>query len=220
MLFRSNNLADPADLKYDDWFELYNAGDSAVNLAGYYLTDNLANRTQYQIPPGYSLLAKGYLLVWADNQTNENSAARIDLHVNFQLAKSGEAIGLFAPDGTTAVDFVLFGAQTNDVSQGRCPDGAANIVYLPSPSPRGANSCAPAAPAFASVTLAGNGSLALEFPTVNGKLYRVEYKNDLSDPQTPWLPLGGNRPGTGANLTVSDTLGPQPQRFYRLVLLN
>jgi hypothetical protein len=60
--------------------------------------------------------------------------------VNFNLNKGGEAIGLFAADGTQ-IDAVTFGAQTSDVSEGRCPDGTASIVFLPTPTPRAANIC-------------------------------------------------------------------------------
>ena len=91
------------------------------------------------------LAPRGHLLVWADNQASQNTVAgvpRPDLHVNFQLALGGEAIGLFAADGT-AIDFISFGPQTNDVSQGRFPDGAAGIYYMPGTvTPRAANQLA------------------------------------------------------------------------------
>ncbi len=126
--------------KYDDWFELYNPGQKTVSLGGYFLTGTLTNKLQFQIPNGYTIPAAGYLLVWADSETNQNSSARPDLHVNFQLSKKGDAIGLFTADGTQ-IDAVTFGVQTNDVSQGRCPDGAANIVFFPTPTPLAPNTC-------------------------------------------------------------------------------
>ena len=99
----TGTLADPADASFDDWFELYNAGDVAVDLGGYFLTDNLGNRNQYRIPTNgnYVIPAGGYLLVWADNDPNQNSEDLPDLHADFQLSRSGEAIGLFSPDGQT-----------------------------------------------------------------------------------------------------------------------
>ncbi len=133
-------LADPADGGYEDWFELYNAGTESVNLGGYYLTDNLANKFQFQIPDNghYVIPPGGFLLVWADNEANQNSTNRADLHVNFALSKGGEALGLFAADGTM-IDAVTFGAQTTDVSEGRFPNGAANIYSMPTPTPRASN---------------------------------------------------------------------------------
>ena len=89
-------LADPAGSllspEYDDWIEIYNASTNTIDLGGYYLTDNLGNKTQYRVPSNgqYVIQPGGFLLVWADNQTNQNSAEQTDLHVNFQLARTGE----------------------------------------------------------------------------------------------------------------------------------
>src|SRR6185369_10298538 len=96
---------------YDDWFELYNGGSSAVDLSGYTLTDNLADPTKYVIPPGIAISAGGHLLFWADGSTNSG------VHTNFKLSLAGDSIGFFAPNGTQ-VDAVTFTGQTNDVSQG------------------------------------------------------------------------------------------------------
>jgi regulation of enolase protein 1 (concanavalin A-like superfamily) len=138
----TRTLMEPIGLRYEDWFELYNPGNTDVELGGYYLTDNLANKNQFKIPDGYRVPARGYLLVWADNASGNNSTNSPDLHVNFQLSKSGEAIGLFASDGT-AIDSITFGAQTNDLSQGRYPDGGSTITNLPVPTPRIANYALP-----------------------------------------------------------------------------
>lgn len=132
--------ADPADNNYEDWFEIYNPGSSPVDLGGYYLTDTLTNQTQFLIPADghYTIPPHGHLLVWADNESGQNSTNRADLHVNFALSKGGEAIGLFAADGTQ-IDAVVFGAQTSDRSEGRFPDGTATVVPLAIPTPRAAN---------------------------------------------------------------------------------
>ena len=128
-------IIDPATSSYDDWFEIYNPSNVTANLAGYYLTDTLTNQLQFQIPAGYTIPPHGFLLVWADNKSSANTNTNPDLHVNFKLDKAGEAIGLFAPDGT-AVDAVTFGAQTTDVSEGRYPDGGSSRVFMPIPTPR------------------------------------------------------------------------------------
>jgi hypothetical protein len=73
------------------------------------------------------------------------------MHANFALSKGGEAIGLFAADGTT-IDAITFDAQTSDVSQGRFPNGAANIYDMPTPTPRAANIVPNTAPVLASLT--------------------------------------------------------------------
>lgn len=136
----ASTLADPADGDFEDWIELYNPGPDAVDLGGCYLTDTLTNWFQFRIPATghYVVPPGGYLLVWADNESDQNSANRADLHVDFALGKGGEAIGLFAADGA-ALDAITFGRQTTDVSQGRCPDGTAHICAMPTPTPRAPN---------------------------------------------------------------------------------
>ena len=133
-------LADPADGQFEDWFELYNAGTNTADLGGCYLSDHPTNAFQFRIPDNsrYTLPPGGYLLVWADNESGQNSADRADLHVNFALSKGGDAIVFSAPDGTL-VDAVSFGAQVSDVSQGRFPDGAPTLMSLTLPTPRGPN---------------------------------------------------------------------------------
>lgn len=138
MADNATTLADPADGDFEDWFELYNPTDSVADLSGFYLGTSLTNKTKFKIPAGYTIPARGRLLVWADNETGQNATNRADLHVNFKLSKSGEAIGVFAEDGTV-VDFVVFGAQTTDATEGRFPDGSATIMALTTPTPRTGN---------------------------------------------------------------------------------
>ncbi|HKQ40077.1 MAG TPA: lamin tail domain-containing protein, partial [Verrucomicrobiae bacterium] len=124
---------DPADGNFEDWFELYNASPFDADLSDYYLTDALTNRTKWRIPDGTIIPPNGFLLVWADEETEQNGFTN-QLHANFRLSQTGEEIGLYAPDGTP-IDTVIFGDQTNNVSQGRYPDGGASIITLAPPTP-------------------------------------------------------------------------------------
>jgi hypothetical protein len=139
MALNGTSLADPADQDYEDWFELYNAGSSAVDLTSYSLTDNLTNRNEFVVPPGYVMPPGGFLLVWADKETGQNKATNLDLHASFKLSSTNGDIGLFSPDGVL-VDSVSYGTQTSDVSAGRFPDGGALPLYsMDLPTPRSAN---------------------------------------------------------------------------------
>jgi hypothetical protein len=138
MAQNQNDLTDPADNDHDDWFELYNPNDYAVDLGGYYLTDNLTNQTQFRIPNGYVVPAGGYLLVWADNESGQNNTNRADLHAEFALSRTGDAIGLFTSDGAL-VDSITFTNQTTDVSEGRYPDGAVTLYSMTNTTPREPN---------------------------------------------------------------------------------
>jgi hypothetical protein len=119
---------------YDDWIEIYNLGDTSVDMAGMYLTDNLTSPTKFHIPTGYSsqttIPAGGFLIFWADDETTQGP-----LHTNFKLSGSGEEIGLFDTDGATPIDTIVFGEQTTNVSYGRYPDAEENWRFFPIPTP-------------------------------------------------------------------------------------
>ncbi len=133
-------FADPVNGTFDDWFELYNPNSAAADISGFYLTDDLSNPTQSQVPAGTVIPPYGFLLVWADKNTSLNgSGANGDIHVNFKLPQSGMTLGFFASNGTLQ-DTVTFGAQLENVSQGLFPDGNTNAIYFfTNWSPRASN---------------------------------------------------------------------------------
>ncbi len=216
MAENQGGLFNPATGKYDDWFELYNPTAVPANLSGFYLTDALNNSLQYQIPPGFQVPAHGFLLVWADDKTSANTNTS-SLHVPFKLSKTGEEIGLFAPDGT-AIDAVVFGAQTANISEGRYPDSGALRIFMPTPSPEGPNILPPASgpPRVSDFALQPDGTCLLTFDASPGHIYRLEFKDDLSE--ATWRPLGTNQFATGTPQFFSDAPN-EPQRFYRVVLV-
>ena len=135
MASNTRTLTNLVNGKKDDWFELYNVGTTPVDLTGYFLSDSLTNRTQFQIPAGFVVPPGGFLLVWADEETKANTNGSPQLHTNFKLGAGGEDLALFGPDGAL-VDGFSFGAQQADVSQGRFPDGQPGaLVDLEQPSP-------------------------------------------------------------------------------------
>lgn len=214
MAANTRAVADPADGDYDDWFEIFNPNPEAVNLEGCFLTDTLANPTKFRVPAGSVVPAQGFLLVWADEETGQTRPGG-DLHVNFKLAQSGEALGLYAPDGAR-IDSVVFGPQTDNVSQGRYPDGAPTLHFMTTPTPRAANVIRPPLqpPVLTAVRLEPGGVLTFTFATQPGYLYQVEYAGNLDDAN--WQPLGVAQAGTGAPIVVADAVGASPRRFYRV----
>lgn len=223
-------FADPADGSYQDWFELYNPNNFPVNLSGYFLTDNLGIPNKFTVPTNTYVPALGFRLVWADNQTNQNGmGTNGDLHANFQLSNNGEAIGLYAPDGTPQ-HIIVFGPQFENVSQGLYADGNTNAIYLMTNfTPRAANYLPPppgpiAPPGKAvppQLTLTGklpDGSLLFEFSTTPGWTYRVEFKSELGG--TAWTALTADVVATGASLTFTDTPENAAQRFYRVIVVH
>ncbi|MCX5645485.1 MAG: lamin tail domain-containing protein [Phycisphaerae bacterium] len=141
MASNRTTLADPQG-QFDDWIELYNAGDTVVNVGGMYLTDDPVVPRKWRIPAGLpglrsgmAISPKGYLIIWADGDILDAG-----LHANFKLGAGGEEVRLFAADGVTPIDSLEFGQQTPDVSYGRYPDGGQTLRFFGVPTPGRANS--------------------------------------------------------------------------------
>jgi hypothetical protein len=210
-----DGLADPTDNLFQDWFELFNPNANTFNLAGYYLTDNLTQPTKWRIPENTLIAARGFLLVWADNDTDQNTGlSGSDLHAGFQLSAGGEAIGLFAPNGVTPQSTVHFDQQIENVSQGFFPDGATNLVYsMTNFTPRAANTLLGP---LRIADLSFNGTtVTLTWGAIPGRTYRLEYKDDLSAPAWNWL--GDPIEAVGSTAFVSDIVSLTGRRFYRLL---
>lgn len=118
---------------YPDWIELFNSGNSAIDLGGMYLTDDLA-KLKWRFPNGTIIEPNSYLLVWADADIGRSS-----LQVNFNLLANGGVIGLFASDGKSLIDLILYEKQIRDVSYGRIPNGSSSWDYLETPTAGKAN---------------------------------------------------------------------------------
>ena len=121
---------------FEDWIELYNAGDSPLDLGGMYLTDRLSDSTQWQVPPGVTIEAGAYLVLWSDDDTEQG-----DTHMNFKLSAAGETIALYDSDqfGRAPIDTITFEAQDADIAYGRCPDGSTNLRSLVQATPGESN---------------------------------------------------------------------------------
>ena len=155
-ILASNATATPeiADFSdYPDWIELYNGGTSAIDLGGYYLSDNLGQPFRWRIPNGATIPAGGFLLVWADgydsypglylerpfwNESQYHYFTTRSYHSNFKLSALGEAVGLFSPNGSR-IDSITYGEQAVDISYGRYPDGAADWRYFGEPTAGASN---------------------------------------------------------------------------------
>jgi hypothetical protein len=126
----------------DDWIEIYNYGDSAVNIGRMYLTDNQSAEAGWRVPDNNpaatTIPPKGFLLIWADEETDEGT-----LHAGFKLGADGENIRLFAAGGKTLIDEVTFGRQDENRSYGRIPDGSEDWQTIATPTPGKSNTSAP-----------------------------------------------------------------------------
>jgi len=127
------------DGDFSDWIEIYNAGVQTVDLSGWYLTDNVGNRTKWRLPNGLVLPAGEYLLIWASNKNRQGLGAA--LHTNFKLSKAaGNYLGLIYSDGMTVVSaFAAYPIQYDDVSYGRDRLDQSLLGYFSTPTPGAVN---------------------------------------------------------------------------------
>jgi hypothetical protein len=120
---REGDILD-ADGDSSDWIELYNPTTAALDLGGWYLTDNSGKLTKWQLPHPTILPPDGYLLVFASGK--DRTAG--ELHANFKLAAEGGYLALVMPDGRTVAHAyepgyppqlrdISYGLVLNDVSQ-------------------------------------------------------------------------------------------------------
>ncbi len=99
MADNSNTLEDE-DGDSSDWIEIYNPTSLPVNLDGWYLTDNPADKTQWRFP-AVTIEAGGFIVLFASGK--DRAVAGKELHTNFSLTSSGEYLALVAPDSVSVI---------------------------------------------------------------------------------------------------------------------
>jgi hypothetical protein len=123
--------------EFDDWIEIYNSSDQAIDIGGMYLSDDKTNpfnsRLPLDNPSATTIPAKGFIIVWADGSPGQGP-----LHLDFSLSNAGEDVALFYKDGRL-IDSITYGAQTENQSMGRSVDGAGSWVNFGSPTPGASN---------------------------------------------------------------------------------
>jgi hypothetical protein len=110
----------------DDWFELYNPEANPVHIGGFFVTDDpsVSGRTNTQIAQLTFIAPRGFILLQADGEIDKGPD-----HVGFSISVLGETLRLY--NNITQVDEIPLLVQTPGVSEGRYPDGSANIVQFP-----------------------------------------------------------------------------------------
>lgn len=126
----NNEIIDDEFGEKDDYIELYNAGDEAIDIAGWYITDTPVNKRMHQFATNTSnkttIPAKGRIILWADKQPEQGA-----LHLDFALSKDGETIVLSYENEDKEliiVDKVAFPDLKKNTSYSRNPDGSDNWV--------------------------------------------------------------------------------------------
>jgi hypothetical protein len=111
-----------ADGDSSDWIELYNPTAQAVDLGGWYLTDDPDELTQWQFPAGTRIGPNAYLVVFASGKNRTSG----QLHTNFKLSADGGYLALVKSDGRTIASEYspAYPAQLPNISYGLTPCSA------------------------------------------------------------------------------------------------
>ena len=127
---------------YEDWVELYNNTNDAIDLNGYYLSDKLNNPTKWQFTESLVIQPNGFEIIYLSgrDQMNDNGQYDNGPHTNFKLSQTryNEYIALSNSNGELLSYFAMSPAQLNH-SMGRVGDGAEEWGVFSSPSPGGSN---------------------------------------------------------------------------------
>ncbi len=112
-----------------DWLEIFNSGPDPVSLAGLFLvqSNGAHHLRSLSFVPG-----RGYVQLFADAKSGAN-------HLDFKLSGTGASVALYDASGLE-LDRINYGPQLENASQGRLPDGSANVAdFLMSQSPGARN---------------------------------------------------------------------------------
>lgn len=127
--------------EFEDWIEIFNAGNETVNLSGLYLTDDITNPFKWMIPYGNEnealLNSDDHMVFFADEDQEQGF-----YHTNFQLSAAGEEVALVfrnAENEPVILDQIVFGSIDDDQSYGRNGDGSSDWIVFPIPTPDAAN---------------------------------------------------------------------------------
>lgn len=132
MTGNSSMFMDPT-YNYSGWVELYNAGDAAVLLFGYYLSDDPNQPKKYRITSTSKRIPpKGYLVCWFDHNDIRSD------QVNFKLDHDGGELALYNISGVEVAK-VNYPKQIQNVSYARISEGSEAWGFCTTPTPGASN---------------------------------------------------------------------------------
>ncbi len=127
---------------FEDWVEFYNPSGTAVDISGYWLSDNAANPQKWAFPAGATVPANGYRIVLLTGRGSYQPNFLGGLNANFKVNQTaGEEI-VFSNSGGAVLESYDFDSMTPNQSNhswGRVPNGSATWAILTNPSENAAN---------------------------------------------------------------------------------
>ncbi len=118
---RNEDTIQDRDGDTPDWLEVFNPTAEAIDLNGYWLTDDPGDLTGWRMP-SVTLEPGGYRMIFASGK--DRSEPDGELHADFKLDRDAEYLALIAPDGQTVVHEFSpeYPEQVADIAYGVAPD--------------------------------------------------------------------------------------------------
>ena len=111
------------------YIELYNFGNDTIDVAGFFLTNDVNDYNNYaQIQTGSdsTKIAPGeFLLIWSDDTPTQGI-----LHLDALLSNTGGQLALYEQDTSTIVDLMSYYIQAPDMAYAREQDGGGDWMYM------------------------------------------------------------------------------------------
>lgn len=119
--------------KKNDWIELYNTTNEAIDVAGMYLSDKLDNPKKFQIPatldPSTVIPAHGHMVIWADKLESLTQ-----LHADFKLNNEDNCSVMLTAADESWSDTLTYCRHTGYQSVGLYPDGGSQLYVMDRPT--------------------------------------------------------------------------------------
>lgn len=137
--YSCSNASGPVDAfgLREDWVEFYNAGASAYDLSGFFLSDTDNNLQKWEIPAGASVPAGGYALVFFSGR---GVLSGTQIHPAFTLTQTKHETIILTSSSGMVIDSITMTKMTQkDHSYGRTTNGAGTWSLFTTPTPNAAN---------------------------------------------------------------------------------
>jgi len=175
---------------YADWVEIFNSGDTAVDLSGWGLSDNPEKPRKWQFPAGTTIRPGEYRVILCDKDTEKNGTT--ELHASFTISREGGEVITLTDAAGAVHDRITLPEMKTDISFGRNPEDGGLYFYDP-PTPFAANSGGfmgyTAAPLFSTEPGFYDSAQYLQIIVPVGT--QVFYTLDGSEPTQESTPYGG-----------------------------
>ncbi len=119
-----------SDGDFSDWIELYNRGETAINLKNFMFSDDTLEPAKWKFPE-MTFFPKTFIVIFASDKDRLDTT---ELHTNFKIKNEGEYLLLSDSNGVRN-DLMQPIELSNDQSFGRFPDGSSGLTFLGTPTP-------------------------------------------------------------------------------------